>query len=558
MEPSAPWRSFYGEVKESLDYPKTTIWESLHRIACKYPQNTALVYMNRKITYKEMIKRIIDVQAGFEKCGVKKGDRVAVCLPNIPQAVYCLYALNRMGAIACFVHPLSSPNEIEAYTKLADSKLIVMLSTQAEAVIKGEKAVGKALLLTTPVDELGCIEKFFSRAHRSKKLENKAELKIFHWQSVMKKTEQINVKQAVLSAQEPAVVLFSGGTTGVPKGVLISSFGLNAMAVQTVCMSNCQVLGRTMLGAMPVFHGFGLGVCIHTVLIHGGCCILIPRFSAEEYGKLIKKYRPNFIAGVPTLFEAVIHSKSLSGVDLSCLKGVFSGGDVLRTELKEKFDGYLKEHGATVKIREGYGLTECVTASCLTPYNAERKGSIGIPFPDTFYKICKVNTTEELPCGATGEICITGPALMLGYLNNEEETKSALRVHADGRTWLHTGDAGMMDKDGFVYFKYRLKRLIVTSGYNVYPAQVEEVLCTHPAVKLCCAVGVRDSYKMQRVKAFVVLNTSDAEEEKLRTELMAYCRTQLARFAVPSQIEFVPKLPLTKLGKVDYQSLEVT
>ena len=328
------------------------------------------------------------------------------------------------------------------------------------------------------------------------------------------------------------------------------------MAVQTACMSNCQVLGRTMLAAMPVFHGFGLGVCNHTVLIHGGCSILIPRFSAKRYGKLIKKYRPNFIAGVPTLFEAITRCKCLKGADLSCLKGVFSGGDSLSEKLKEKFDGYLKEHGARVKIREGYGLTECVTASCLTPYNTERRGSIGIPFPDTYYEICKVNTTQALPCGQVGEICITGPALMLGYLNNEEETRKALKEHRDGRIWLHTGDAGMMDEDGFVYFRYRIKRLIVTSGYNVYPAQAEQILCTHPAVKQCCVVGVKDSYKMQRVKAFAVLKEEFKGDKKLEAELIAYCRTKLAFYAVPSQIEFLSKLPLTKLGKVDYRRLE--
>lgn len=558
MEPSAPWRRFYGEVKANLEYPEITLWEAVYCVACKYPQYTALVYMNRKITYKEMVKRIVDIQAGLEEWGVKKGDRVTVCLPNIPQAVYLLYALNRMGAVACFVHPLASPEEVENYINLAESEFVVMLSAQADAVVHRKGMKNKNFILTTPADEMNCFESFLSVVYGNK-LTNKGENKLFYWHSLMKKREQIsNVKSAKFSPYEPAVVLYSGGTTGFPKGVLISSFGLNAMAVQTACMSNCQVLGKTMLAAMPVFHGFGLGVCIHTVLIHGGCSILIPRFSAKRYGKLIKKYRPNFIAGVPTLFEAITRCKCLKGADLSCLKGVFSGGDSLSEKLKEKFDGYLKEHGARVKIREGYGLTECVTASCLTPYNTERRGSIGIPFPDTYYEICKVNTTQALPCGQVGEICITGPALMLGYLNNEEETRKALKEHRDGRIWLHTGDAGMMDEDGFVYFKYRLKRLIVTSGYNVYPAQVEKVLCAHPAVRMCCAVGVRDSYKMQRVKAFVILNTSDIEVEKLSTELMSYCRTHLARFAVPSQIEFVKTLPLTRLGKVDYQSLERT
>lgn len=556
MELKAPWLKFYGKVKKSLDYPEITLWESLYRVVCKYPQYTALIYMNRKITYKEMAERIEAVQSGLESIGVKKGDKVTVCLPNTLQAVYLLYALNRMGAVACFVHPLSAPKELEEYIKVSGSDFVVMLREQG-AKVKALKDKFKEIkiILTSPTDELNCIK---STAYRmpGRASDRYREKDVYCWHRLMHRKKASEVRAAKADPHCAAVVLFSGGTTGTQKGVLISSFGLNAMAMQTAAMSNCTVTGKTMLAAMPVFHGFGLGVCVHAVLIHGGCSILIPRFTVEGYGKFIKKYRPNFIAGVPTMFEAITRCENLRDTDLSCLTGVFSGGDALPWELKEKFDGYLKDHGATVKIREGYGLTECVTASCLTPYNTERKGSIGIPFPDTYYKICSVNSTEELPYGSEGEICITGPALMLGYIDNSEETRKVLKKHKDGHVWLHTGDLGMMDEDGFVYFRQRIKRMIVTSGYNVYPSQTEEILSTHPAVKSCCVVGVKDAYKMQRVKACVVLNEGFFATDMLKSELTSYCKAYTAQYAVPSCIEFLPCLPVTALGKTDYRRLE--
>ena len=272
------------------------------------------------------------------------------------------------------------------------------------------------------------------------------------------------------TAEDPAAILFSGGTTGVTKGILLSNLNFNSLGLQTIAMATTFEPGQSMLAAMPMFHGFGLGVCIHTMLIAGGTCILVPRVSVESYARLLKKEQPNYIAGVPTLFEGITRNPYMHDVNLACLKGVFSGGDSLSIELKKKFDLFLQEHGATVQVREGYGTTECVTASCLTPYDMYREGSIGLPFPDTYYKIVKVGTTDEVPYGEEGEICLTGPSMMMGYVNQPEETANAMRVHpADGCTWVHTGDLGYMDTDGFVYFRQRIKRMIVTSGYNVYP-----------------------------------------------------------------------------------------
>ena len=314
--------------------------------------------------------------------------------------------------------------------------------------------------------------------------------------------------------------------------------------------------GDKMLAAMPLFHGFGLGVCVHSMLSQGGRCILIPRFTAKSYAKQIVKYKCNFIAGVPTLYEALLRLPSMDGADLSSLKGVFSGGDSLSIELKKKFDKFLYDHHAVIQVREGYGTTETVTACCLTPTNIYKEGSIGLPFPDTYIKIVKPDTDEELPYGEEGEILLAGPTVMKEYMNNPEETAHTLRKHADGMTWVYTGDLGSMDEQGFIYFKGRAKRMIITSGYNVYPGQLENILDAHEDVQMSCIIGVPDPYKMQKVKAFVMLKPGVPADDNTKRELLDYCRKHVAKYAMPYDIEFRDELPKTLVGKVAYRVLE--
>ena len=314
--------------------------------------------------------------------------------------------------------------------------------------------------------------------------------------------------------------------------------------------------GDKMLAAMPLFHGFGLGVCVHTMLSQGGRCILIPRFTAQTYAKQITKYKCNFIAGVPTLYEALLRLPSMGKADLSSLKGVFSGGDSLSIELKKKFDKFLYDHNAKIQIREGFGLTECVTASCLTPPHMAKEGSIGLPFPDTYYKIVEPGTDRELPYGEEGEILIAGPTVMMEYIKHPDETAATLQKHSDGLTWIYTGDLGMMDEEGFVYFRGRAKRMIITSGYNVYPGQLENILDAHELVHMSCIIGVPDPYKMQKVKAFVMLKPGVPQNEESKESIMAYCRKHIAKYAMPYDIEFRDELPKTLVGKVAYRILE--
>ena len=490
--------------------------------------------------------------------GIKAGDKVTICMPNLPQTVYSLYALNYIGAVASMIHPLSAEAEIAYYLNEVDSKIVLTLDTFYTKMTAVEKLTKiDKIILTGAAEELGFLKKSLYRLIKGRKDRAfTAGDNVIFWDKFVSAGKAVSVKPYHLDKDELAVILFSGGTTGVTKGIMLSSLNFNALALQTINMNHDVIEDKKMLAAMPCFHGFGLGVCVHTVLMAGAESILVPRFNVKEYALLIKKLKPNYIAGVPTLYEALTRTDYLDGVDLSCLMGVFSGGDSLSIELKKKLDKFLADHGATIRVREGYGTTECVTASCLTPYNKEKEGSIGLPFPDTYYKICKVGTEEEAPYGEEGEICLTGPSVMIGYYNRPEEDAITLKRHEDGRVWLHTGDLGYMDEEGFIYFKQRIKRMIITSGYNVYPSQIENIIDSYEAVQMSCVIGVKDDYKMQRVKAFVTLKPGYEPSEKLLGDLMAYLKKNVARYALPKEIEFRSELPKTLVGKIAYTVLE--
>lgn len=555
----APWLKFYGEVPHSLTYPDGSMFDLIERQVEKYPNYTAFMFMGKRTSYRAMAAAVRKTAKAFSALGVKENDRVMLCMPNCPQIVLCFYALNFIGAVAVMVHPLSSVGEMAFFLKDSGSRVVVTLDQFCEKFeqVRQDAPIDK-LVLTSVADGLSAVKSVLYRLTQGRKIPAAPKLgHIVHWKAFIKGADGVKTDPCVSrKGSNPAAILFSGGTTGVTKGILLSNLNFNALALQTAAMGNCVLTGKRMLAAMPMFHGFGLGVCIHTMLSQAGTAILVPRVSVESYAKLLKKEKPNYIAGVPTLFEGITRNPFIQGVDLSCLLGVFSGGDSLSIELKKKFDRFLKEHNASVQIREGYGTTECVTASCLTPYDMYREGSIGLPFPDTFYKIVKVGTADEVPYGEEGEIALTGPSVMLEYINQPEETKNTLKTHADGRVWLHTGDLGTMDADGFVYFKQRIKRMIITSGYNVYPSQLENVIDAHESVLMSCVIGVPDSYKIQKVKAFVVLRPGVEPSPELRDELLAHCEKHIAKYAMPYDIEFRRELPKTLVGKVAYTVLE--
>ena len=557
---SAPWTRFYGGTPISLDYPHKTMYQLLAETAAGCPKRTAYSFQGRETSYARFMERIDAAARGLYHMGIRKGDKVTICMANTPQALDCFYALNRIGAIPNMIHPLSAANEIAFYLNFSKSKAILTLAQFYHKVssIREQLENPVVILIARIADELPphlSLLYPLTKGGRTDKAPAGRDYTL--WYDMVKAG-----KNTVLPADDGkfddcGAILYSGGTTGTTKGIMLSNLNFNALGLQTIAASGFgTIAGMKMLSVMPVFHGFGLGIGIHTALIGGATCILIPQFNIKVYSETLIKEKPNIIPGVPTLFEALLRAENLKGQDLSFLRGIFSGGDSLPVELKKKVDAFLKEHNCSEQIREGYGTTECVTASCLTPKDYARSGSIGVPFPDVYYKVVKPGTTEELDPNFEGEICVSGPTVMMGYMDNPEETASTLRRHTDGRVWLHTGDLGHMDQDGFIYFRQRIKRMIVTSGYNVYPGQLENIIDGHEKVLLSCVIGVRDGYRGQHVKAFVVPMPGIEPSEALKQEILDYCSDKIAKYALPRDLEFRTELPKTLVGKVAYRVLE--
>ena len=549
------------KVREHLEYPELTMYQMVKRMAESVPEEPAEEFYGKKISFKALLGRIDRAAKALYDLGVREGDAVTICLPNIPQALDCFYGLNKIGAISNMVHPLSAHKEITFYLNISQSKVILTADLFYEKVRQAANEADHpvTVLVARMQDELNPFLKaafVIKKGHEVLKYPN-VEGDLL-WKNLNKKTENIeDCPESSFDAKRTAVILYSGGTSGVPKGICLSDLNINACAMQAKEAIQQEFhSGLTMLSCMPLFHGFGLGMNIHTVLIHGACCILMPTFNIKTYTEMLVKRKPSFIAGVPTIFEALLHMPDLDNVDLSFLRGMFCGGDSLSVELKKKIDEFLVAHGADIQVREGYGLTECVTASCLTPRDESRPGSIGLPFPDTVYCIVKPGTDEEVPRGEEGEIILTGPSVMLGYLNNPEETAQTLRTLADGRVWMYTGDLGYMDKDGYVYYKQRIKRLIITNGYNVYPGQVENAIDSCPEVSYSCVIGVKDPRRMHRVRAYIVLKDGEVGDDAMKEKIMAHLKESVAGYALPKEIIFREELPKTLVGKVAYRALE--
>ena len=558
-EVKTPWKDYMGDVPMHLDYFQGSMFEAVERMAELYPNNIAFDFMGKSTTYKKMVQEIEKCAKSLKTLGVRPGDKVTIAMPNCPQAIYLFYAINLVGGIANMVHPLSAEKEIEFYLNESESVTAITLDqfyNKFESVRKNTKVVN--IIIASIKDALAQPIKAGYMLTQGRKIEKIPEdAPVIRWQEFVRMSRYCFYNYKISrTADDPAVILYSGGTTGTTKGIVLTNKNFNALGQQVIAANPMFRPGDKMLAAMPIFHGFGLGVCIHTMLTQGGRCILVPRFTPKSYAKGLVKQRCNFVAGVPTLYEALLRLPDMEGADLSCLKGVFSGGDSLSVELKKKLDKFLYDHKASIQVREGYGTTECVTASCLTPTHMAKEGSIGLPFPDTYYDIVKPGTQESLPYGEEGEICISGPTVMMEYVGHPEETAQTLQTHPDGRVWVHTGDLGYMDDDGFIYFKQRIKRMIITSGYNVYPSQLENILDAHDLVQMSCVIGVPDSLKMQKVKAFVMLKPGLKPCDEYRDILMAYCRKNIAKYAMPYEIEFREQLPKTLVGKVAYRVLE--
>lgn len=554
-----PWIEYYNDKsKANIAYPEGNLMDVLEETADKYPNYYAYQFFNKNVTYSTLVSKIKSVAAALVAHGVKKGDKVTICMPNTPEGIASVYAVNMIGAIGNMIHPLSSINEIETYLNISESKFVITIDLVLDKFVElySTSKLEKVIYVSPSEDMSKVMQSLYYIKSGRKVKAPKNNPNIISWKKFMSSRRVFDESfRANTTKDDPALILYSGGTTGKPKGILLSNLNLNSVARGSEMMTDPAKAGDSVLSILPIFHGFGLVVCIHTPLSIGMKCILIPAFKPKEFVSLIKKYKPNFLAGVPALYESLL-SSNFGEKDLECVTCVISGGDLLTSEVKTKVDAYLEAHGSKAKVRQGYGLTEGTGASCLTPTHIYKPGTIGIPYPDTYYKIVKMETHDEAPLGTDGEICISGPMVMMGYYNDEAETAQVLRIHEDGRIWLHTGDIGSMDEKGFVFFKQRIKRLIVSSGYNIYPSYIENVLNSHPNVLTSTVIGIDHPRKGQVAKAFIILKDGTELNDELKKDIKEHCEKNVSKFSLPYEYEFRESFPKTLVGKVAYRELE--
>ena len=554
-----PWLKYYKEgVPAHLNYPKGTMVGFFLEAVARFPEDIAIEYYGRTYTYRTFYEMIRDTAKSLKQQEVKEGDTIAICMPNTPQAILMFYAANMVGAIVSLIHPLSAEKEIQNYINGSGATFLLTLDLVYDKVHNiVDNTCVKKIVVASAGDSLKTIKKFlFKFKNRGNVPKIELSDDIMTWNEFLNYGYDYQGEIACLKgADDPAVILYSGGTSGDPKGILLTNMNFNALALSCHKMIEQSGEGESILAILPIFHGFGLGVCIHTTLCCGMRVVLIPNFVPKDFGKLLHKHKISIVCGVPSLFESLTKT-SMGKNDLSKLKCAISGGDFMSKDLKEKVDKYFKEHGSTAEIRVGYGLTEASAAICATPTGEYRENSIGIPFNDTYTKIVRVGTHDRVPYGEDGEICRSGPTVMMGYLNNLEETIQTLQLHSDGRTWLHTGDVGSMDEDGFIYFKQRVKRIIISNGYNLYPSYIETIINSHPDVFTSTVIGIPHPKKVQVAKAYIVLKDGVKPSKEVEKSIRQHCEKNLAKYSLPAVYEFRDSLPKTLVGKVAYRELE--
>lgn len=524
------------------DYPECSMYRYLVETTSKWPKLNALKFEGKKTAFPKLIENIQTVAKSFVGLGIGAGDFVTIISPNIPQAVEAIYALNAIGAVANLLHPMLSPAEIKQAVLETDSKLILVLDLFEEKV----KELGIPIVTMYISDALP-----IQKGVLYKCLKEKALCKGMPWRRFLKIGKNHSFAEHNGVGDDLAAIMYSGGTSGESKGVMLTNRNFNALAIQAYdTMGIVDVSGMACLSMLPIFHGTGLGITVHSMLTNGICSVLVPKFDPKKTCKLIFKEKIEFLFGVPAFYEVLIRSPEIEKYSSVFMTVLGSCGDKLPDKTRQRMDKYLKKSGAPCTLTNGYGMTECTAGCCYEPYFGKKPGTSGIMNPDNLYKIVEPGTERELPAGEIGELCIAGPIVMKGYYKRPEETAKTLRVHKDGITWLHSGDAFSADEDGFLTFHQRLDRMFIVSGFNIYPSNIEEIILSVPGITQCCVVGKKVPVVGRKIVAYVIgLRSAENEIRKV-------CMASLPEYSQPSEIVFLDEFPKTKMNKVNYIELE--
>lgn len=549
--------SYIDKMPKNIEYFEGGLYDAVYESSCKWPHNIAIEYFETQVTYREMIKRTNKVAAALKAIGAEKGDRITVCMPNTPESVYAIYAINEIGAVANMVHPLSSENEIEDYLNQAESKILFCIDIaypKVEAILKNTSV--EQVIVVSPTRSMSLIVRIIYKLTKGRKNHIKKSQQIVTWDKFLSRASRfIGNPHARVNATDDAMIMYSGGTTGKPKGIVLSNLNFNAQALGAkYLVPELFKPEFSFMAFLPNFHAFGFGCCIHMPLYFGARTFLIPQFNPKKFKQYITKYKVSTLVGVPTVFDYLTKIRFKKDA-LKNVKFVVSGGDMISMANKEKINDFLKAHGSKAIIENGYGLTEASGGFIFSPRSvANDPDAIGYPLPDNEVLILDIKTKKPVPVGEDGEIVVRGMSVMKRYLGKPKETEEAF-LKVGNRKFLRTGDIGYLDEKGVVHFRSRLKRMIISNGYNVYPANIEEVTLKCQNVASCAAIGREDKLRGEKVVVFIVAKEG-ASERQIKKELTAIYRKNLAKYEIPREFRFIDALPQTKLAKVDFKALE--
>lgn len=559
-----PWLSYY--TKEAIEdpLPKMSLYDYLYENNKYNLDSDALNYMGRKITYRELFKRIDQTAKAFLAQGVEEGDVVSILTVASVPCVVCYYALNRIGAVVDFINVLSTAKDLVKFFRNNKTKVVVSADNFMNKALLAAKAIGVEHVIAFSMEEDLPFFKKVGTLFQSNSEVDESYLQddiVLTWDKFIASGVHFSEIQYQKDPDTPALLAHTGGTTGFPKAVMLSDNAMNAVAFQYHHIFHLEPKESVFLNLVVPFVVYGSLINMHMPLTMRATVVLIPNFNPEDWPEYFNKYKPNYITAIPGYVAPMIHNPRMRNVSLEGLKVIAVGGEGAGNALEVDLNRFLKRHGSKAKLLKGYGMTELSASACTAFDDVNALGSVGVPLPHNRVQIVDPETGLECKYNQVGEICFQAPGQFLGYMNNEEEMANVMRQHTDGTCWLHTGDLGYMNRRGLLYIVGRIKRVILTQykgvAYRVYPNVVEDILMAHPAVREACVVKLHDD-RRGRTKAYVALNDHNrVDEEELERELRSYCNSEMAEYMRPFLYEFRGSLPLTPAGKVDYKLLEV-
>mgnify|MGYP000300264890 FL=1 len=554
-----PWLKYYDQKFIDQTLPALSAFEYVCQRSKNHLNDTALDYYGRKFTYADLIVNVKKTAAALRGAGVKKGDIITVVSIMTPEIIALFYAADMMGATLNLVDPRYSVEGIREYIEEVDSHLLVCLNVVYERCRQAAKRTNvEKVIVLSPADSLPPVMAVGYKLTTPDK--NKYASNVIRWKQFIKGGEGQSTAAEPYDPDHACVVVHTGGTTGSPKGVMLTDDCFNGIALQFQAYPKLFHRGQKLMNIMPPFIAYGFACGIHLPLVLGFTVIIIPNLDPAKLGSLVLKHKPEHMFGVPTHYQQLAADPKLRDKDLSFIINYAAGGDSLSRGAEQTVNDFLAAHGARYPIAKGYGMTEVSSAATVAAGLDNKPGSVGIPMVNTVVAAFEPGTDQELPIGQRGELCISGPCLMKGYYNKPEETAILLRRHPDGRVWAHTGDMGYLDEDGFVYLDSRIKRMIIRhDGFKVFPSMIENVVSRHPAVHQCSVVGCADKDHTQGRLPFVYIvlkADTTAKKKQVIRELERMCAEELPEYVQPVAYKFISSMPMTPVGKVDYRQLE--